>query len=96
MSQANLFNTVHGQHCFHAVQCQIRLLQQIGGIGQFEQFSQMNHRTGALLPAHHREMFLVAIEPGHEDHTRLIKACWRFENMARQRHGGPQDSVKLF
>ena len=71
---------------FMRVHRQLRLLQQVGRIGQPEQLGQVLQRARALLAAHHREVLLVAVEPGHEHHAGLVEARGRREDVARQRH----------
>ena len=56
--------------------------------------AQVRQRTCALLAAHHHEVALVAVEPGHEHHAGLVEARGRLEDVARQRHRGRQDAVE--
>ena len=48
----------------------------MGRIGQAKQFAQLDERARALLPTDHREVALVPIEPGHEDHAGFVEAGW--------------------
>ena len=48
----------------------------------------------ALLPADHREVRLVAVEPRHEHDAGLVEARRRLEDVARQRHGRREDRVE--
>ena len=56
-------------------------------VGEAEDFGEMQDRAGALLPADHGEMVLVAVQPGEEDDPGLVEASGRGEDQARQRHG---------
>ena len=71
-----------------------RISQQPGLVRKPEQLGEMLDGAGALLPAHHHEMVLVPIQPGHEDHAGFVEARWRLEDMAAERDGGCQDGVK--
>jgi ABC-type thiamine transport system ATPase subunit len=51
-------------------------------------------RARALLAADHREMVLVAVEPGHEHDAGLVEARRRLEDVARQRHRRREDVVE--
>ena len=73
---------------------QLRLLEQAGRVGQAEQLGQVRQRARALLAADHREVVLVAVEPGHEDDAGLVEARRRLEDVARQRHRRREDRVE--
>ena len=47
----------------------------------------MTHRAGALLAADHREVVLIAVQPGKEDDTGLVEAGGRGEDQPGQRDG---------
>jgi hypothetical protein len=51
-------------------------------------------RARALLAADHREVRLVAVQPGEEDDAGLVEARRRLEDVARQRHGRREDRVE--
>ena len=54
----------------------------------------MHDAARALLPADHREVRLVAVEPRQEHDARLVEARRRREDVARQRHGGREHRVE--
>ena len=66
----------------------------LGRIGEPEQLGEVAERARALLAADHREVRLVAVEPGEEDDAGLVEARRRLEDVARQRHGGREDGVE--
>jgi hypothetical protein len=72
----------------------VRVAEQPGGVGEAEQLRQVDEAARALLPADHREMRLVAIEPRQEHHPRLVEPGRRGEDMARQRHRGREHGVE--
>ena len=63
-------------------------------VGEAEQLGEVDQRARALLPAHHDEMVLQAVEPGEEHDAGLVEAGRRLEDVARQRHGGLEDAVE--
>ena len=66
----------------HALGREVGLAQQVGLVGQAEDFAQVRQGTCALLSTDHHEMGLMAVEPSHEDHAGLVKPGGRFENQA--------------
>ena len=78
----------------HALDGQFRLFDQTGLVGKPEQLHQVRQGAGALLPADHDEVVLVAIDPGHEHHAGLVETGRRLEDVPRQRNRGGQDFVK--
>ena len=55
---------------------------------------EMHDAARALLPADHREVRLVAVEPRQEHDAGLVEARRRREDVARQRHRGREDRVE--
>ena len=75
---------------------ELRVLQEARGVGQAEQLGEMQHAARALLAADHDEVVLVAVQPGHEDHARLVEARRRLEDVAGERDGGCEQLIVFF
>src|ERR1700686_5364454 len=63
---ASRLDTAQRQQHLHAPRRQFRIGEQPGLVRQPEQLGEMQGRARTLLPADHRKMALVAVEPGHE------------------------------
>src|SRR5947207_12645763 len=79
-------DAVQRQQRTHATSREIRIAQQARSVGEPEEFREMNDAARALLPADHREVRLMAVEPSEEHDTGFIKARWRRKNVTRQRY----------
>src|SRR5437773_10072274 len=79
-------DAVQRQQRTHATSREIRIAQQARSVGEPEEFREMNDAARALLPADHREVRLMAIQPSEEHDTGFIKARWRRKNVTRQRY----------
>ena len=55
---------------------------------------EVQHAARALLPADHREVRLMAVEPREEHDARLVEARRRGEDVTRQRHRGRENGVE--
>ena len=80
--------------CFMRRDGELGLLEQAGRVGEAEQLGEVRQRARALLAADHREVLLVAVEPGHEHDAGLVEARRRLEDVARQRHRRREDRVE--
>ncbi len=69
--------------------------EQARRVGKAEDLGKMHGGAGALLPADHGEVVLMAVEIGHEHHAGLVEPGRRLEDVARQRHGRPQHVVEF-
>ena len=63
-------------------------------VGEAEDLGEVAERARALLAADHREVRLVAVQPGEEDDAGLVEACRRLEDVARERHRRREDRVE--
>ena len=73
---------------------ELGLLEQAGRVGEAEGLGEVQQRARALLAADHREVRLVAVQPGEEDDAGLVEARRRLEDVARQRHRRREDRVE--
>ena len=73
---------------------ELGLLEQAGAVGETEDAGEVRQRARALLAADHREVRLVAVQPGEQDDAGLVEARRRLEDVARQRHRRRQDRVE--
>ena len=86
---------VDGHHPAHPGSGLIGALQQTGLVRQAEYLAKMHDRSCALLAADHREMVLVTVQIGHEDHTGFVEPGRRPEDMTRQGHRRREDIVEF-
>src|SRR5690606_10770317 len=66
-------DAVHREHLAHPARGEIGIPEKPRRVGEAEELGEVKERPGALLPAHHREMRLMAVEIGHEDDPGLVE-----------------------
>ena len=86
---------MHREELLHPLAGKFRILQQARGIGEPEQFGEVQDAARALLAADHGEVILVAVEIRHEYDAGLVEARRALEDVARQRHRRAEDGVEL-
>ena len=93
MRRASLAASVHCQELLHARARERRIDEKARRVREAEELRKMLDVPRGLLPAHHDEVILVAVQPRHEHHPRLIEARRRAEDVARERHSRREDLV---
>ena len=86
---------MNSQDMLHPCSGLFRVGQKPCFVGEFENLRQVSDGTGALLPADHDEMVLMAVQICHEHDAGFIKTSRRPEYMAGQRHRRFEDAVKF-
>src|SRR5215468_6022153 len=85
------FQAVHGEQVAHPPASELGIAQEPGAVGEAERLREVRDLAGALLPADHHEVVLVAVQPAEEDDTRLVEPRRSAEDVARQRHRWRED-----
>src|SRR6476661_5167166 len=89
-----LVNAADGEHVAHAPGGNVGIAEDAGGVGEAEQFGEMDERAGALLAANHDEMVLQAVQIGEEDDPGLVEARRRLEDVAAEGHRRREDLME--
>ena len=82
-----------GEQRAHARRGELAVGQQPGLVGEHERLGEVGDRAGALQPADHPEVVLVAGQPGQEDDPGLVGRGRRGEQVAGERDGGGEDRL---
>ena len=85
---------MHTEQPAHSRRRHVGIVQHARLVGEAKQLGEVQQRARALLAGDHQEMILQAVEPGEEHDAGLVETRRTLEDVARERNGRLQDTVK--